>query len=104
MGEALLDAKGLNCPLPTLGTESFAAGAVLRSPETERGFLSNFAAFCLTTGDELLAAKQDGQTLTFLIKLSARSTTTEAVNEIHGDGPARGAGGIRSGVGRGGQR
>ena len=72
MSETLLDAKGLNCPLPILkakkALKDIAAGSTLRVLATDPGSVADFAAFCRTTGDELVELKQEGQTYSFLIK------------------------------------
>lgn len=72
MSETLLDAKGLNCPLPILkakkALKDIAAGSTLRVLATDPGSVADFAAFCRTTGDELVESKQEGQTYSFLIK------------------------------------
>jgi tRNA 2-thiouridine synthesizing protein A len=75
VSETLLDAKGLKCPLPILkarkALKGVPAGATLRVLATDPGAVADFAAFCRTTGDELLESKQDGQTYSFLIRRSA---------------------------------
>jgi tRNA 2-thiouridine synthesizing protein A len=72
VSETLLDAKGLNCPLPILkakkALKDIAAGSTLRVLATDPGSVADFAAFCRTTGDELVESKQEGQTYSFLIK------------------------------------
>jgi tRNA 2-thiouridine synthesizing protein A len=74
VSETLLDAKGLNCPLPILkvkkALKDMAAGSTLRVLATDPGSVADFAAFCRTTGNELLESKQEGQTYNFLIKRS----------------------------------
>ena len=75
MSDVLLDAKGLNCPLPILRTKKalkdIPTGGTLRILATDPGSVADFEAFCRTTGNELRESKQDGQTYTFLIKRSA---------------------------------
>ncbi len=72
VSETLLDAKGLNCPLPILkakkALKDIATGSTLRVLATDPGSVADFAAFCRTTGHELVESKQDGQTYNFLIK------------------------------------
>ncbi len=74
MGESLLDARGLNCPLPILkakkALKDMAAGATLRVIATDPGSVADFAAFCRATGNELLESRQEGQAYSFLIKRS----------------------------------
>lgn len=75
MSEVLLDAKGLNCPLPILrakkALKDIPTGGALRIIATDPGSVADFEAFCRTTGNELVESKQDGQTFSFLIKRTA---------------------------------
>jgi tRNA 2-thiouridine synthesizing protein A len=73
MGEpAILDAKGLRCPLPVLkarkAMKALPIGATLRVLATDPGAIKDFEAFCRTTGYRLLSATQDGEVLTFDIQ------------------------------------
>lgn len=72
MAEHLLDAKGLNCPLPILkakkALKDLATGEMLRILATDPGAVADFQAFCRTTGNELVEFKQDGGAYSFLIK------------------------------------
>ena len=72
MSENTLDAKGLNCPLPIIKAKKMlkdvATGETLRVLATDPGSVADFAAFCRTTGNELVESKQDGTTYSFLIK------------------------------------
>jgi tRNA 2-thiouridine synthesizing protein A len=72
MSETVLDAKGLNCPLPILkakkALKDVATGSTLRVLSTDPGSVADFAAFCRTTGNELVESKQEGGTYNFLIK------------------------------------
>jgi tRNA 2-thiouridine synthesizing protein A len=72
MSETVLDAKGLNCPLPILkakkALKDVATGSTLRVLATDPGSVADFAAFCRTTGNELVESKQEGGTYNFLIK------------------------------------
>ncbi|WP_297922546.1 sulfurtransferase TusA family protein [Metallibacterium sp.] len=58
MADQLLDAKGLNCPLPILRTKKalkdMAIGDVLTVQATDPGAVKDFEAFCRTTGNELV--------------------------------------------------
>jgi tRNA 2-thiouridine synthesizing protein A len=69
---AILDAKGLRCPLPVLKARKamkvLPAGAILRVLATDPGAIKDFEAFCKTTGYRLLAASQNGDLLTFDIE------------------------------------
>jgi tRNA 2-thiouridine synthesizing protein A len=72
MAEHVLDAKGLNCPLPILrakkALKDLPSGETLRVLSTDPGSVADFQAFCRTTGNDLLESKQDGETYNFLIK------------------------------------
>ena len=72
MADQVLDAKGLNCPLPILkakrALKDMPTGATLQIVATDPGAVADFQAFCRTTGNELLESSQDGKTYTFLIK------------------------------------
>jgi tRNA 2-thiouridine synthesizing protein A len=72
MSETVLDAKGLNCPLPILkakkALKDVATGSTLRVLATDPGSVADFAAFCRTTGNELVESKQEGGTYNFLIR------------------------------------
>ncbi|GMQ89511.1 MAG: sulfurtransferase TusA family protein [Gammaproteobacteria bacterium] len=69
-----LDARGLNCPLPILRAKksitSMEVGQVLRIIATDPGSVKDFEAFCQQTGNELLAATQDGGEYQFNIRKS----------------------------------
>ncbi len=75
MVDQLLDAKGLNCPLPILkakkALKEMATGATLQILATDPGTVADFQAFCRATGNELLESTQDGKLYTFLIKRTA---------------------------------
>ena len=80
MSETLLDAKGLNCPLPILkakkALKALPPGAALRVLATDPGSMSDFPAFCRITGDALLEAKQEGEVYVFLIGRAAPPATS----------------------------
>lgn len=75
MADQVLDVKGLNCPLPILrakkALKDMAAGATLEVISTDPGSVKDFEAFCRTTGNELVEAKDDGSLFTFVIKHTA---------------------------------
>ena len=56
MADHVLDAKGLNCPLPILKTKKalkdVASGETLEILSTDPGSVADFQAFCRTTGNE----------------------------------------------------
>jgi tRNA 2-thiouridine synthesizing protein A len=72
MADQLLDAKGLNCPLPILkakkALKDVPAGGTLEVLATDPGSVADFQAFCRTTGNELVESTQSGDTYRFLIK------------------------------------
>jgi len=69
---AILDARGLRCPLPVLKARKamkvLPIGATLRVLATDPGAIKDFEAFCKTTGYRLLSASQNGEILTFDIQ------------------------------------
>ena len=72
MANQLLDAKGLNCPLPILkakkALKDVPPGGTLEVLATDPGSVADFAAFCRTTGNELIESTQASGTYRFLIK------------------------------------
>jgi tRNA 2-thiouridine synthesizing protein A len=71
----VLDAKGLNCPLPILkakkALKDVPTGEVLRVLATDPGSVADFEAFCRTTGNELIESKAEDGIYSFLIKNTA---------------------------------
>jgi tRNA 2-thiouridine synthesizing protein A len=72
MADQLLDAKGLNCPLPILrakkALKDVAMGGTLEVLATDPGAVKDFEAFCRATGNELLASNVEGKVYSFVIK------------------------------------
>jgi len=72
MANLLLDAKGLNCPLPILkakkALKDVPVGGTLEVLATDPGSVADFQAFCRTTGNELIESTQANGTYRFLIK------------------------------------
>ncbi len=72
MAEQMLDAKGLNCPLPILKAKKMLSGMqpgdILIIEATDPGSVADFAAFCSQTGNELLESGQEGDVFKFKIK------------------------------------
>ena len=72
MADAVLDTKGLNCPLPILtakkALKDVPAGGTLEIIATDPGSVADFEAFCRATGNELLESSNSGSVYTFLIK------------------------------------
>ncbi len=71
----VLDAKGLNCPLPILKAKKalndVPAGENLEILATDPGAVADFEAFCRQTGNELVESSNDGDVYRFLIKRAA---------------------------------
>lgn len=74
MADQVLDAKGLNCPLPILkakkALKSLEGGQTLEVQSTDPGSVADFAAFCRTTGNELVEQNEEGGVWTYLIRKS----------------------------------
>nr|WP_029007582.1 sulfurtransferase TusA family protein [Azospirillum halopraeferens] len=64
MARHRLDARGLVCPLPVLrarkALRALAPGDVLEVEATDPAAPKDFAAFCETTGNRLLASGEEG--------------------------------------------
>lgn len=75
MADKLLDAKGLNCPLPILKAKKaiveVAPGGTLEILATDPGALPDFQAFCRRTGHELVEHDETGGVYRFVIKRTA---------------------------------
>lgn len=72
MADQLVDAKGLNCPLPILrakkALKDVAVGGTLEVLATDPGAVKDFEAFCRVTGNELLESQIKDGVYQFLIK------------------------------------
>ena len=72
MMNQLLDAKGLNCPLPILkakkALKDVPTGGTLEILATDPGSVADFQAFCRATGNELIESTQDNDVYRFVIK------------------------------------
>lgn len=70
--EHVLDAKGLNCPLPILKAKkalnNVPSGECLEVLSTDPGSIADFEAFCRTTGNELVESSTDDGVYKFLIR------------------------------------
>lgn len=75
MADWTLDTTGLTCPLPILKAKKklseLPKGATLEVLATDPGSVSDFRAFCDTTGNALLEHGQSGGIYRFLIRHSA---------------------------------
>ena len=74
MADQVLDAQGLNCPLPILkakkALKGLASGQTLEIRATDPGSVADFAAFCNQTGNELLSSTTEGDVYKFEIRRS----------------------------------
>lgn len=72
MADVLLDAKGLNCPLPILKAKKallgVPAGGTLEVLATDKGSVKDFEAFCRATGNELVEQGDEAGVFRFLIR------------------------------------
>jgi tRNA 2-thiouridine synthesizing protein A len=72
MAGQLIDAKGLNCPLPILkakkALKDVPVGETLEVHATDPGSVADFEAFCRATGNELLESTQNDNVYRFVIK------------------------------------
>mgnify|MGYP001814867151 CR=1 FL=1 len=72
MADQVLDAKGLNCPLPILkakkALKSLVSGTTLVVHSTYPGSVAVFADFFRTTGYELVEQNEDSGVWTYLIR------------------------------------
>ncbi len=75
MADKLLDAKGLNCPLPILKTKKALKdvpdGGTLEILSTDPGSVADFAAFCRVTGNELLEQDENDGVYRFVLRKPA---------------------------------
>jgi tRNA 2-thiouridine synthesizing protein A len=75
MADKILDAKGLNCPLPILKAKKaindVTPGGTLEILATDPGSVADFQAFCRQTGHELVEHNESGGVYRFLIKRAA---------------------------------
>jgi tRNA 2-thiouridine synthesizing protein A len=67
-----VDARGLSCPMPIVRTaqaiKSMATGELLEVLATDPGSLKDFAAWCRSTGNELVDQTSDGAVYRFVIR------------------------------------
>ena len=75
MADKVLDAQGLNCPLPILkakkALKDVPAAGTLEILATDPGAVADFQAFCRTTGNELVEHSEEGGIYKFLIRKKA---------------------------------
>lgn len=67
-----VDARGLSCPMPIVRTaqaiKTMASGELLEVLATDPGSVKDFAAWCRSTGNELLEQTSDGSVYRFIIR------------------------------------
>ncbi len=72
MADVTLDLRGLNCPLPILyarkAIRELAPGALIEALATDPLAPEDFAAFCETSGDTLIACVEEGGVFRILIR------------------------------------
>jgi tRNA 2-thiouridine synthesizing protein A len=70
--DQVLDAKGLNCPLPILKTRKalngLAQGNILKVLTTDPGSQKDMAAWASRTGNQIVKTEQAGNAYIFYIK------------------------------------
>lgn len=71
----VLDARGLNCPMPLLKAKKalneLEPEGLLKVLATDPGSVRDFEVFSRQSGHALLASEQDGDTYTYLIRKKA---------------------------------
>ena len=72
MAESVLDARGLQCPLPVLKAQKrmkqLAPGDTLEVLATDPGADQDFRDYCRATGNELVAFSKTEEVFRFLIR------------------------------------
>ena len=67
-----VDARGLSCPMPIVKTaqavKSLASGALVEVLATDPGSLKDFAAWCRSTGNDMVEQSADGAVYRFVIR------------------------------------
>ena len=74
MADQLLDARGLNCPLPILkarkALDGMPPGGTLEIRATDPGSVADFQAFARMTGNELLEHEETDGVYRFVLRKS----------------------------------
>ena len=72
MADVVLDAKGMNCPLPILKTkkalQTMQPGGLLEVLATDPGAAADFESFCRQTGNQLVSSTKEGDIFKFVLK------------------------------------
>ena len=67
-----VDARGLSCPMPIVKTaqavKTLASGAAVEVLATDPGSIKDVAAWCRSTGNELVEQTADGAVYRFVIR------------------------------------
>ena len=67
-----VDAKGLSCPMPIVKTaqaiKTVESGAMIEVLATDPGSTKDIAAWCRSTGNELVDESSDGAVYRFVIR------------------------------------
>jgi tRNA 2-thiouridine synthesizing protein A len=67
-----VDARGLSCPMPIVKTaqaiKTIASGSLIEVLATDPGSVKDFAAWCRTTGNELVEQSVDGGVFRFVLR------------------------------------
>ena len=70
--DKVLDCKGLSCPQPVLKTrkalDGIESGQILEGISTDPGSKSDIPALLNRLGHEILDTKEDGESISFIIK------------------------------------
>jgi tRNA 2-thiouridine synthesizing protein A len=70
--DKVLDARGLNCPLPILKAKKaltdLASGQLLKVVATDSGSVRDFQAFAKQTGNELLEQRNMGEEFIHILR------------------------------------
>jgi tRNA 2-thiouridine synthesizing protein A len=68
----MVDARGLSCPMPIVkiaqAVKPLPSGAVVELLATDGGSIKDVAAWCRTTGNELIEQTSDGAVYRFVIR------------------------------------
>ena len=72
MADEILDAKGLNCPLPILKTKKaiskLKSGQTLEVHSTDAGSVKDMEAFCNQTGHKIISNEENNGEYIFTIE------------------------------------
>ena len=67
-----IDARGLSCPMPIVKTaqavKALTSGSVVELLATDPGSIKDVAAWCKSTGNELVEQTSDGAVYRFVIR------------------------------------